>query len=106
MKRLALRILAFLALLLALGVAVAFTLVRHQLPDVHAPRLPGLSAPVPVDFDARAVPTVHAATLLDAARAQGYLVARERMFQLEIQRRAGAGTLSEIFGAGAVEVER
>jgi penicillin G amidase len=106
MKRLALRILAFLALLLALGVAAAFTLVRHQLPDLHAPRLPGLSAPVPVDFDARAVPTVHAATLLDAARAQGYLVARERMFQLELQRRAAAGTLSEVFGEAALPIDK
>src|SRR5580704_9497538 len=105
-SRVALRVLAGLLLLAVLAVVAGIVLVRRQLPDLSAPNLTGLTAPVPVDFDARAVPTVHAATLLDALRAQGYLVARERMFQLEIQRRAGAGTLSEIFGAGAVEVDR
>ena len=44
---------------------------------------------------------MRAATLLDALRVQGYLVARERLFQMEIQRRAAEGTLAAIFGAGA-----
>jgi penicillin G amidase len=106
MKRIALRVLALLALLVALAIGAAFALVRRQLPDLTPPRLSGLSAPVPVDFDARAVPTVHAATLVDAMRAQGYLVARERMFQLELQRRAGYGTLSEIFGDAALPIDK
>src|SRR5580658_2914629 len=106
MKRIAVRVLALLALLVALAIAAAFALVRRQLPDLAPPRLSALSAPVPVDFDARAVPTVHAATLVDAMRAQGYLVARERMFQLELQRRAGYGTLSEIFGDAALPIDK
>jgi penicillin amidase len=106
LARIGIRIVAFLALLGALGVVAAIALVRRQLPDAHAPPLAGLSAPVPVDFDARAIPTVRAATLEDALRAQGYLVARERMFQLELQRRAGEGTLSEIFGEGALPLDK
>src|ERR1035441_5715570 len=80
-------------LLLAAGIA-GLVLVRRQLPELAAPPVHGLSAAVPVDLDERGIPTVHAATLVDALRAQGYLVARERMFQLELQRRAAAGTLS------------
>ncbi|MGH7711395.1 MAG: penicillin acylase family protein, partial [Gemmatimonadaceae bacterium] len=38
---------------------------------------------------------------LDAYRALGYVVARDRLFQLDLQTRAGAGTLSEMVGAVA-----
>jgi len=92
-------------LLLAAGIA-GLVLVRRQLPELAAPPVVGLSAAVPVDLDARGIPTVHAATLVDALRAQGYLVARERMFQLELQRRAAAGTLSEIVGPDALPLDR
>ena len=68
--------------------------------------LPGLSAPVRVLYDDRGVPHVFAATETDAWRAQGYLVARDRLFQMELQTRAAAGTLSELLGARAVEADR
>ncbi|HTL05940.1 MAG TPA: penicillin acylase family protein, partial [Gemmatimonadales bacterium] len=68
--------------------------------------LPGLSAPVRVLTDDRGVPHVFAASETDAWRAQGYLIARERLFQMELQTRAAAGTLSELLGARAVEADR
>src|SRR4051812_41780552 len=100
---------AFLVLALVLVAALAAVgLVRRQLPGNDAPPAPvaGLGAPVHVDLDARAIPTVHAATIVDAMRAQGYLVARERMFQLEMQRRFATGTLSEIVGGDALSIDR
>lgn len=69
-------------------------------------RIPGLSAPVEVLYDDRGVPHVFAATEEDAWRAQGYLLARDRLFQMELQTRAPAGTLSELLGARALEVDR
>ncbi|HEX7024271.1 MAG TPA: penicillin acylase family protein, partial [Gemmatimonadales bacterium] len=77
-----------------------------QLPARASGRVAGLSAPVRVITDDRAVPHVFAATEEDAWRAQGYLVARDRLFQMEIQRRATAGTLSELFGARLLGADR
>ena len=68
--------------------------------------LPGLGAPVRVLYDDRGVPHVFAASETDAWRAQGYLVARDRLFQMELQARATAGTLAELFGPRALEVDR
>ena len=56
--------------------------VRRQVPDFEVPRIAGLKGIVEVRVDARGVPTVMAQELLDALRVQGYLMARERMFQM------------------------
>lgn len=77
-----------------------------RLPERASARIAGLSAPVEVRTDDRGVPHVFAATEEDAWRAQGYLVARDRLFQLELQRRATTGTLAEIFGERALEADR
>lgn len=83
-KRIAISLAA--VIVLALGGAAFF--VHRQLPDDQAPPIEGLAARVEVRFDARGVPTISAQDLPDAFRVQGYLVARERLFQLELQRRA------------------
>ena len=94
-----------LALLLAAGGGF-WWLVRRNLPDGAAPAIPGLSAEVRVAFDDRGVATISAASWPDALRVQGYLTARDRLFQLELQRRAGEGTLSELFGKAALDLDR
>src|ERR1044071_6404029 len=70
-----------------------------KLPVRGAARIPGLTAPAEVLYDDRGVPHVFAATEEDAWRAEGFVVARDRLFQLELQTRAAAGTLSELLGA-------
>lgn len=106
MRRLVLRFaVTFTALTIALG-CLGLYLVRHNLPDREAPRIPGLSEKVSVSFDDRGVALVRAASLPDALRVQGYLTARERLFQMEVQRRAAAGELSEIFGSAALPLDR
>jgi len=99
-----------LAGLLLVGVIVATLVlvvdVRNQLPDWNVPRLPGLSSRVEVRFDARGIPTVRARTLQDALRVQGYLQARERLFQMELGRRVAGGELAELVGSAAVPLDR
>ncbi len=68
--------------------------------------LPGLDSSVTVRYDLRGVPHITAATELDAYRALGYVVTRDRLFQLELQTRAASGTLTELAGARAVDVDR
>lgn len=68
--------------------------------------IPGLSGPVDVRIDTRGVPHVFATSETDAWRAQGWLVARDRLFQLNLQTRATAGRLTEWVGARALGADR
>jgi penicillin amidase len=98
-------IVLFTLALLAVG-AVAFIFYR-AMPDYSGTAsLPGLSGEARVYRDAYGVPHIFAATSADAARALGYLHASERLFQMETERRAGQGRLSEILGADLVDVDK
>ncbi|MFZ2898380.1 MAG: penicillin acylase family protein [Saprospiraceae bacterium] len=68
--------------------------------------LPGLSAPVKVVYDTRLVPHIFAENLPDALRAQGYLTARHRLWQMDLAARNGAGRLSEVIGERTLETDR
>ena len=59
----------------------------------------GVGAPVHVVRDRYGVAHIDAATVGDAAFVQGYVMAHDRLPQMDILRRFGAGTLSELFGA-------
>lgn len=67
--------------------------------------VPGPAGPIEVLFDARGVPQVYARTEADALFALGWLHAGERLFQMELTRRAARGELGELFGADAVEAD-
>ena len=77
-----------------------------DLPAVEKGSVPGLSKPVQVVFDDRGVPHIFAATEEDAYRALGYAMARDRLFQMELQTLAGSGRLTEWIGAKALEADR
>ena len=77
-----------------------------ELPARTTALIPGLDSSVIVRYDERGVPHIFARTEDDATRALGYVVARDRLFQLELQARAGAGTLTELVGAAALPLDR
>lgn len=60
--------------------------------------IPGLSAPVRIDYDDHAIPHVTCATNEDCFAAQGYLHASHRFGQMDLRRRFVRGRLSEVFG--------
>jgi penicillin amidase len=60
--------------------------------------LPGLSGPVTVRYDEQGVPHIFAPSWLDAIRAQGYVTAQDRLWQMEFQTHAAAGRMAEILG--------
>jgi penicillin amidase len=68
-------------------------------------RIPRLDGPVDVRYDERGVPHIFATTEEDAYRALGYVVARDRLFQLDIQTRAASGRLTELVGPSALEMD-
>ncbi|UCF18176.1 MAG: penicillin acylase family protein [Gemmatimonadota bacterium] len=80
--------------------------LQAELPSRQVRELPGLAQPVEVLYDDRGVPHIFAANSEDAARALGYVVARDRLFQMELRWRTAAGRLSELFGEGALELDR
>jgi len=85
----------------ALGLSASADLPRRADDSIA-----GLGADVRVVYDDRAVPHIFAATELDAVRALGYVTARDRLFQLDLQARAGGGTLTELLGPVALEQDR
>jgi penicillin amidase len=60
---------------------------------------PGLAAPVDLVRDEYGVPHLRAATIEDAFFANGYVMAADRLPQLDLFRHFGSGTISELFGA-------
>lgn len=60
--------------------------------------IPTLRADVHVVYTEGKIPHVYAANTRDAYVVQGYLLARDRYFQIELQRRVGLGTVSELLG--------
>ena len=98
---------ALLAAILLLAVAAIAGALWLALPggDREA-AIPGLSAPVAITLDRDGVPRVRAETEADGAAALGYLHARERLFQMDLMRRAASGELSELFGPAALPIDR
>lgn len=61
-----------------------------------------LDGPASIVFDQYRVPTVVAQTEHDAIYLQGYMHARDRLFQMDFQRRLFAGKASEMLGSAAL----
>ena len=89
------------------GAGTVFWLFDRSMPQYagHVD-MPGLGAKVSVFRDSHGVPHIFAASQNDAARALGYIHASERLFQMEMQRRAGQGRLSEIVGVSMLGVDK
>jgi len=68
--------------------------------------LEGLQGKVTIHFDEHRVPHIFAENDHDLYYAQGYLTARDRLWQMDIQTRSAAGRLSEIAGPKALDVDR
>ncbi len=68
--------------------------------------IPGLHGPVAIDIDSDGIPRVRAGDPLDAAAALGFLHARERLFEMDVMRRAASGALAEELGAQALPIDR
>jgi penicillin amidase len=69
-------------------------------------KLPGLNAQVSVTRDRHGVPHIKAQNLPDLYRSLGFVVASERLFQMDLMRRVGRGTLSELVGEKALPADR
>ncbi len=94
------KISALVVVCLVVAAFIAFQVFfRLPLPSYSGTiEVAGLSAPVEVRFDEFAVPHIFAENDHDLFFAQGYITARERMFEMDVTRLAGRGELSTLFG--------
>ena len=77
-----------------------------ELPHSQALSLPGLAHPVQVSFTSHGVPSVRAASQHDVFLALGYLQARFRLAQMDLERRLGEGRLAQLAGPSAVSSDK
>ena len=95
-----------LVLLVAAGAAGWFWL-KSSLPQVSGTIATGaVTGKVDILRDENGVPHIFAANDEDAYVALGYVHAQDRLWQMEMTRRLGAGRLSEIFGEATVPIDR
>ena len=69
-------------------------------------KLDSLREEVIVRFDDTGVPHIFAKNDFDLFYAQGYLTAKDRLWQMDIQTRAASGRLSEILGPATLEIDK
>lgn len=74
-------------------------------PDIPN-NIEGLAGPLKVSVDSFGVPIIYANSEADAYFMQGYLTARDRLWQMDFMARIAAGRLSEILGPDQLETDR
>ncbi|MBN1388969.1 MAG: penicillin acylase family protein [Bacteroidales bacterium] len=67
--------------------------------------LPMLENEVEIIFDERGMPHIYARSEVDLSCAVGYIMAQERLWQMDLIRRATTGKLSEILGEDYVQTD-
>jgi penicillin amidase len=96
-----------LAIVLVLGAVAVWWLVYRPLPQLDGTAaLPGLHKSVAVDRDRWGVPHIRADSVEDLAQAQGYVMAQDRLWQMDLLRRVARGQLSEILGKATLTIDK
>lgn len=96
-----------LVILLTATVSLGYLFVRRSLPQVSGTlRLPGLEAPVTVFRDNRGVAHIQASTAHDLYMAQGFVMAQDRLWQMDTLRRTVGGRLAEVMGPSVLETDK
>ncbi len=98
---------AALALLLVVLLVTAVAFVRRPVPETDgALELAGLEGHVEVIRDDHGIPQIYADTDADLMRAQGFVAAQDRFFEMDVRRHVTAGRLSELFGEDGLETDK
>ena len=101
------KILFVLLALIVLAFLVGYFFLKSLAPIYNGEEsLSGISNTVEVYYDAYGIPHIYADTEKDAIRTLGYVHAQDRLWQMELLRRAGAGRLSEIFGELTLDTDK
>ncbi|MFE5519059.1 penicillin acylase family protein [Streptomyces virginiae] len=97
-----------LALVAGLGYGAYWSVdgVRASFPQTTGSlKVPGLTGTVDVKRDAHGIPQLYADNDDDLFRAQGFVHAQDRFWEMDVRRHMTSGRLSEMFGSGQVETD-
>lgn len=97
-----------LALLAVLGYGAYWSVdtVRASFPQTTGSlKVPGLTGTVDVKRDEHGIPQLYADNDEDLFRAQGFVHAQDRFWEMDVRRHMTSGRLSEMFGSGQVETD-
>jgi penicillin amidase len=102
-----LRFVQIFGLLVLAGAATLLWWLDASLPELNGEyALAGVADPVRIVRDRNGVPHIYARTYDDAMFALGFVHAQDRLFQMESQRRIGAGRVAEVAGSTGLTVDR
>jgi penicillin amidase len=106
-KKIIIGVSASLFILIVVIVLLSYLMLRKSLPEYDGTKsFAGLKSEVKILRDSHAVPMIIAENEEDAAFALGYVHAQERLFQMDVARRAGEGRLSEVFGSKTIAYDK
>jgi penicillin amidase len=88
------------------SLSIMLQAMRAAVPQTETLTIPGLSAPGSIGVDDNGIPHIRAENEADLFFLQGFHVARERLFQIDLFRKRGLGLLARDFGPGYLEQDR
>ncbi|MFF9508184.1 penicillin acylase family protein [Streptomyces sp. NPDC014724] len=97
-----------LALVAGIGYGAFWSVstVRASYPQTTGSiKIDGLDGNVDVKRDSYGIPQLYADTDADLFRAQGFVQAQDRFWEMDVRRHMTAGRLSEMFGSGQVDTD-
>jgi penicillin amidase len=107
LKRVLTILLVVIVLAAAGGMIFHNSVKTRAMPDYNAGvDLDGLTAPVTVFRDSLGIPHIYAENEADLYRTVGYVMAQDRMWQMDLLRRITTGRLSEVLDPGLVDADR
>lgn len=100
-------IISVIVILIIIGSILLFKFLRATTPTYSGYyRVEGLINPVEIYRDSIGIPYIFADNEEDIAFSIGYLHAQERLFQMDVARRAAEGRLSEVFGSRTLQFDK
>jgi len=106
-RRVALAVAALLVVVLGVVAVLAVTWVRRPFPQTEGEvTVPGLGGKVTVIRGDHGIPQIYADTAEDLFRAEGFVHAQDRFFEMDLRRHITSGRLSELVGKGGLETDR
>jgi len=94
-------------ILVILTAALTWWFIYRPLPQTDGSiTLSGLQHECTVERDQWGVPHIRASSVEDLAEAQGYVMAQDRLWQMDLLRRVARGQLSEILGPRTLSIDK
>jgi len=92
-----------IAAALAVCIGVAYWFLYRPVPQVSGSVIAPVASPVVIERDDYGIPHITAGSVEDALFAQGFVMAQDRLWQMDMMRRTATGALAEVVGPAGLE---